>query len=449
MIEQLFKDVNFLLSVFETMRDGLMIVDKEGNILFFNKAAEEITGYRRDEVIGKSCVILDSDTCVILTESGREKSCNLFKEGAICNRRCRIRAQDGRSVYLLKNAVTLQDKSGEVIGAVETMTDITSLYMKELELEELKHELRKDYWFMGLLGRSSPMQRLFDQIRNAADSEASVLIYGESGTGKELVAQAIHKLSRRKDGPFITMNCAALNEHLLESELFGHKKGSFTGAISDRVGRFEAANNGTIFLDEIGDMPPLMQAKLLRVIETKEVERVGEHKPIPVNVRIISATNKDLTRLVAENKFREDLYYRVNSILIRTPPLRERIEDIPMLAFHYLKKISAINNKDIKRISPHAMQIMEDYSWPGNVRQLINALEHCAVTCKGDTINVSDLPDYLFPKKRSSKSENGLATEKICSVLSMFNGNKTLAAKHLGISRVTLWKWLKKAGIEG
>lgn len=449
MIEQLFKDVNFLLSVFETMRDGLMIVDKEGNILFFNKAAEEITGYRRDEVIGKSCVILDSDTCVILTESGREKSCNLFKEGAICNRRCRIRAQDGRSVYLLKNAVTLQDKSGEVIGAVETMTDITSLYMKELELEELKHELRKDYWFMGLLGRSSPMQRLFDQIRNAADSEASVLIYGESGTGKELVAQAIHKLSRRKDGPFITMNCAALNEHLLESELFGHKKGSFTGAISDRVGRFEAANNGTIFLDEIGDMPPLMQAKLLRVIETKEVERVGEHKPIPVNVRIISATNKDLTRLVAENKFREDLYYRVNSILIRTPPLRERIEDIPMLAFHYLKKISAINNKDIKRISPHAMQIMEDYSWPGNVRQLINALEHCAVTCKGDTINVSDLPDYLFPKKRSSKSEDGLATEKIRSVLSMFNGNKTLAAKHLGISRVTLWKWLKKAGIEG
>ncbi|MEK6581424.1 MAG: sigma 54-interacting transcriptional regulator [Nitrospirota bacterium] len=292
MLDKFLKDPKFLMDVFETMRDGLMIVDTEGIILFFNKAAEEITGYRKNEVMGKSCTMLDSDTCVVLTESGRQRSCDLFKTGAICNKRCRIRAMDGRGVYLLKNAVTLKDENDKIIGAVETMTDITSLYMKELELEELRQELRKEYWFMGLLGKSALMQNLYEQIRNAATSEAPVLICGESGTGKNLVANAIHSLSRRKDGPFISLNCASLNEHLLESELFGHKRGSFTGAISNRTGRFEAAHNGTIFLDEIGDMPLIMQAKLLRVLEEKVVERVGENRPIPVNIRLISATIK-------------------------------------------------------------------------------------------------------------------------------------------------------------
>ncbi|MEK7196179.1 MAG: sigma 54-interacting transcriptional regulator, partial [Nitrospirota bacterium] len=400
MLDKFLKDPKFLMDVFETMRDGLMIVDTEGIILFFNKAAEEITGYRKNEVMGKSCTMLDSDTCVVLTESGRQRSCDLFKTGAICNKRCRIRAMDGRGVYLLKNAVTLKDENDKIIGAVETMTDITSLYMKELELEELRQELRKEYWFMGLLGKSALMQNLYEQIRNAATSEAPVLICGESGTGKNLVANAIHSLSRRKDGPFISLNCASLNEHLLESELFGHKRGSFTGAISDRTGRFEAAHNGTIFLDEIGDMPLIMQAKLLRVLEEKVVERVGENRPIPVNIRLISATNKDLYKLVAQGKFREDLLYRVNSIFIKTPPLREKSEDIPILAFHYLKKISVVNTKEIKRISPEAIDIIENYSWPGNVRQLINALEHSAITCKGGTIEVLDLPEYVFHNKK-------------------------------------------------
>jgi len=451
MLDKLLNDPKFLTNIFETMREGLMIMDTEGIILFFNKAAEEITGYNRDEVTGKQCILLDSDTCVVLTESGRQKHCDLFKNGSICNKRCRIRAQDGRAVYLLKNAIVLRDSNDEIIGAMETMTDITSLYMKELELEELKHELRKDYWFMGLLGRSASMQRLFEQIRNAANSEAPVLICGESGTGKELVAGAIHKLSRRKDGPFITMNCASLNENLLESELFGHKKGAFTGAISDRMGRFEAADNGTVLLDEIGDMPLIMQAKLLRVLEEKVVERVGENRPIPVNVRVISATNKDIQSLIAQNKFREDLYYRINSIFIQPPPLREKVEDIPMLAFHYLKKISTLNNKEIRSISSQAMEIMGNYKWPGNVRQLINALEHCAVTCKGSTIEVLDLPEYIFHKKKPEGMEgndNRIGKEKIRSALLMHKGNKTLTAKHLGISRVTLWKRLKELGID-
>lgn len=447
-IDKFFEDPKFLFDVFETMRDGLMVVDTEGTILMFNRAAEEITGYRREDIIGKECSILDSDTCVVLTESGRQRDCSLKKMGAIHNKKCRIRSCDGRSVYLLKNAVVLKDDAGEVIGAVESMTDITSLYMKEMELEELKQELRQEYWFMGLLGKSLPMQKLYEQIRNAALSEAPVLISGESGSGKNLVASAIHKMSRRKDGPFLAMNCGSLNDHLLESELFGHKKGAFTGAISDRMGRFEAATAGSIFLDEIGDMPMIMQVKLLRVIEEKVVERVGDHKPIQVDIRLISATNKDLNSLVAEEKFREDLLYRVNSIAIKVPSLRERPEDIPIIAFHYLKKISIVNSKEIKSISPHAMEVIMNYNWPGNVRQLINALEHCAVTCGSDTIDVADLPDYVFHDKKVAVSSTQRDSDELLSVLTQFKGNKTLTAKHLGISRVTLWKRLKELGIK-
>jgi len=445
MIEQILREPAFMMSVFEAMRDALMVLDKDGNILFFNRAAEEITGFQRGEVLGKTCTMLDTDTCVVLSDSGRQRSCNLFKDGAICNKRCRIRSKDGRAVYLLKNASVLKDSSGEIVGAVETMTDVTSLYMKELELEELKEELRQENWFMGLLGKSVAMQRLYEQIRNAAGSEAPVLIAGESGTGKNLAARAVHALSRRKEGPFVHLNCGALNEQLLESELFGHRKGSFTGAIDDRKGRFEAASGGSIFLDEIGDMPSLMQVKLLRVLEEKVVERVGENRPVPVDVRLISATNKALEELVSRGDFREDLYYRVNSIVIKTPALRERKEDIPMLSAHYLKKISHVNGKDIRRISPRAMDVLEHYDWPGNVRQLINALEHSAITCTGGTVEVTDLPDYLFKRKKPAEaSEKQINREKLLSTLQLYKGNRTLAAKHLGISRVTLWKKLKE-----
>jgi transcriptional regulator with PAS, ATPase and Fis domain len=317
-----------------------------------------------------------------------------------------------------------------------------------MELQGLKEDLRQDYWFMGLLGKSMTMQRLYEHIRNAAASEAPVLIIGESGSGKNLVAHAIHKLSRRRDGPFIQMNCASLNEQLLESELFGHKKGSFTGAVSDRIGRFEAAHDGGIFLDEIGDMPMTMQVKLLRVLEEKVVERVGDHKPIPVNIRLISATNKDLGSLIHAGKFREDLLYRINSIVINVPPLRERREDIPLIALHYLRKISSVNNKEIRSISPSAMEILMDFPWPGNVRRLINALEHSAATCKSDTLEVPDLPDYLTYEKKTETNESRIDIEEIRSTLSLYKGNRTLAAKHLGISRVTLWKRLKALGID-
>lgn len=437
----------FITNVFENMRDGLMIMDPEGNIIYFNEAAEKITEYSKEEVYGKPCSVLDTDTCVILTESGRQKCCSLFSGGVVHDKRCRIRTKSGKTVYLLKNAVLLKNDNGEVIGAVENITDITSLYMKELELEELKQEMRQYYWFMGLLGNSVPMHKLFDKIRNAATSDASVLICGESGTGKELIANAVHQLSNRKDGPFVKMNCASLNEYLLESELFGHKKGSFTGAISDRKGRFEAADKGSIFLDEIGDMPHAMQVKLLRVLEEKVIERVGEHKPIKIDIRLISATHQDLHALISAGRFRQDLMYRVNSIIIHTPPLRERTEDIPLLVAHFLKKVSITNDKVIKRVSSPALEVLGNYKWPGNVRQLVNAIEHAAITCKTDAIDVSDLPDYVFEEEKIEKNEQSGEKDKIHSALTMFKGNRTLAAKHLGISRVTLWKRIKDYNI--
>jgi len=448
MFDKLLKDPQFLPEMFEAMRDGLMVVDNKGIIVLFNRAAEEITGYRKEDVIGKECSIFHCDTCMVLDKSGGCRDSQLEETGAIYNRKCRIRTASGKSVLLLKNAVMLRDDRGEILGTVESMTDITSLYNKEMELQELKEELRQDYWFMGLLGKSAPMQRLYEHVRNAAVSEAPVLIIGESGSGKNLVAHAIHKLSRRRDGPFIQMNCASLNEQLLESELFGHKKGSFTGAVSDRIGRFEAAHEGGIFLDEIGDMPMTMQVKLLRVLEEKVVERVGDHKPIPVNIRLISATNKDLASLIHAGKFREDLLYRINSIVINVPPLRERREDIPLIALHYLRKISSVNNKEIRSISPSAMEILMDFPWPGNVRRLINALEHSAATCKSDTLEVLDLPDYLTYEKKTETNESRIDIEEIRSTLSLYKGNRTLAAKHLGISRVTLWKRLKALGID-
>lgn len=424
-----------------------MIVDNQGSILLFNRAAEEITGYRKEEIIGRACTLFHCDPCVIVNESagGNHRTA---ASGAVHDLKCRITSGDGRSVLLLKNSVVLRDDHGDIIGTIESMTDVTSLYNKEMELQGLKEDLRQDYWFMGLLGKSVPMQRLYEHIRNAAMSEAPVLILGESGSGKNLVAHAIHKLSRRQDGPFIQMNCASLNEQLLESELFGHKKGSFTGALSDRIGRFEAAHDGVIFLDEIGDMPPAMQVKLLRVLEEKVVERVGEHKPIPVNIRLVSATNKDLGSMLNAGKFRDDLLYRINSIVIKVPPLRERREDIPLIALHYLRKISSVNNKEIRSISHAAMDILIDFPWPGNVRRLINALEHSAATCKSDTIEVSDLPDYLVYEKKTEVNENRIDQEEIRSTLSLYKGNRTLAAKHLGISRVTLWKRLKALGID-
>lgn len=445
-MKAILKDTDFLKSILETMSEGLMVVDRDGNILFFNKAAEEMTGFKMDEVLGKQCTILDTNTCVVNTSNGKRKDCKLFDTGCVSNKRCIIKSKNGRVIHLLKNATVLKDKKGNITGAVEVMTDITSIYMKELEVEKLKSELMQEYGFSGIIGKSPSMLRLFEQIKNAAETDASVIIHGESGVGKELVANAIHRLSTRSKGPFIKVNCAALNEYLLESELFGHVKGAFTGAFKDRIGRFEAAHRGTIFMDEIGDMPQSVQIKILRVLQEREIERVGDHKPISVDVRFITATNKDIEQMVAKGQFREDLYYRINVIPIKISPLRERKEDIPLLLSHYIEKINIMSGRKIKRISPAAMEALQTYHWPGNVRQLINAVEYALMTSKGDTIDISDLPEYIFKESNLTNKDKRdyRKAEQIISALERFNWNRTHAAKHLSISRITLWKLMKE-----
>ncbi len=444
------RDTDFLKSILVTMSEGLMVVDRDGNILFFNKAAEEMTGFSMNEVLGKQCTILDTNTCVVTTANGKRRDCKLFDTGCVSNKKCIIKSKNGRVIHLLKNATVLKDKKGQIIGAVEVMTDITSIYMRELEVEKLKGELMQEYGFSGIIGKSLSMLRLFEQIRNASETDASVIIYGESGVGKELVANAIHRLSRRSKGPFIKVNCAALNEYLLESELFGHVKGAFTGAFKDRMGRFEAAHKGTIFMDEIGDMPHSVQIKMLRVFQEREIERVGDHKPISVDVRFITATNKNIQKMVSTGQFREDLFYRINVIPIKISPLRERRDDIPILLSHYLEKINIMSGKNINRFSPAAMEVLESFHWPGNVRQLINAVEYASMTSKGDTIDISDLPEYIFTVTNEINKEiKGFRkAEQILSVLDRFNWNRTQAARHLGISRVTLWKLMREFKIK-
>ena len=296
------------------------------------------------------------------------------------------------------------------------------------------------------------MVDLYALIRNAASSDAPIIVYGESGTGKELVANAVHALGRRSRGPFVKVSCAALNESLLESELFGHVRGAFTGADRDRRGRFESATKGDLFLDEIGDIPLSTQVKLLRVLQEKEVERVGDQTPIAIDVRLIAATHRDLEQMCREGLFREDLYYRLNVIPIRVPPLRERSEDIPLLVDHFIRMIRLRTEKQINGVTEEAMESLMAYQWPGNVRELINLLEYAFVVCHEDLISVHHLPRLLpaalqTGHRRKDAPVDRAQQERLIGALEKAGGNRQEAARLLGVSRVTLWKLLKKHGI--
>jgi two-component system response regulator HydG len=440
-------------TVVQTMLDGLMVVDPDGIILSVNNAFETLTGYGEKELIGQSCKILQCNTCFKSMALGGVKHCQLFSEGQVRHKRCTVKRKDGSPVPVLKNAAVLKDKDGVVVGGVENFADCTALEDRDRVITSLRRELSIEESFEGIIGKSLPMQQVFDLIRSAADSEAPVAIYGESGTGKELVATAIHRLGGRSEGPFVKVNCAALNESLLESELFGHVKGAFTGADRNRKGRFEAASGGDIFLDEIGDIPLSTQVKLLRVLQEKEIEKVGDHKPLSIDVRIITATNKDLKRLMEEGRFREDLYYRVGVIPIYLPPLRERREDIPLLVDAFISRIRLKSHKNITVMDEEALERLVNYHWPGNIRELINAIEYAFVLCPEGEIQKRHLPPGItitgkgmYPSLKSRKKVGpGSSEEKeaILAALERSGGNKTEAARSLGISRVTLWKRLK------
>ena len=441
-------------TIIETLHDGLLIVNPEGIIETVNPSAEALTGYSADELIGSNCRILDCTGCKIFGEGPGEKWCKLFQDGKVKAKKCLITNKEHHSVNISKNATVLKDPSGNLIGAVETLTDISEIVRREEEILSLKKVFQLDEGYYGILGNTPSMQRLFEMIDNVAQSDAPVVIHGQSGTGKELVARAIHNASTRSGKPFIKVNCAALNQNLLESELFGHVKGAYTGADRHRIGRFEAANGGSIFLDEVGDIPMATQVKLLRVLEEKEIERVGDHTPIKVDVRVITATNKDLEKLVSKGEFREDLYFRINVFPLFCPSLGERKEDIPLIVQSFIRQNNLKSDKKIQGLTPKAIEKLTEYDWPGNVRELRNAIEYAFVLCPDGGIGVQHLPHKIMSPRHDSKgitwgdAKFQLERDKMIEALRKAGGNQSEAARILGVSRVTVWKRMKKYGID-
>lgn len=433
-----------------------MVISPDGTILKVNKSFELMFGYSSVEVIGKSCKILDCDVCELTNSDPGGSWCRLFRSKQDLRKRCMMKRKDGSYTPLLKNASLLKDDNGEALGAVEILTDISELNKLDQKVDLLSRKLSDEGEFYGIIGKATSMQKVYELMTKAAESDAPIIIYGESGTGKELVAQAIHKLGNRKDKPFVQLNCAALNESLLESELFGHVKGAFTGAHRHRIGRFEVASGGDVFLDEIGDVPLSTQVKLLRVLELSEIERVGDHQPISVDFRLISATNKDLQELIEQKSFRKDFFFRINVIPIHLPPLRERREDIPLLVNTFINRLRQRTLKEITGLDHQAMEQFMSYNWPGNIRELKSALEYAFVVTEKGLIALDHLPpmqeeagEKIEPIRDTVNSQNEpVKKQELMNALKESKGNQSLAAKILGVNRVTVWNRMKKFGID-
>ncbi len=428
--------------ILDSIADGVFTVDLAWRITTFNRAAEKITGVPRREALGRPCCeVFRADVC--------EADCVLRKTmesgRAIVNRRVQIVRGDGERIPISVSTALLRDASGEVIGGVETFRDL------RVE-EELRKELYRSHSFADIVSRNHRMQELFRVLPAVARSESTLLIEGESGTGKELVAQAVHSISPRRDRPFVVVNCGALPDTLLESELFGHKAGAFTDARTDRAGRFAAADGGTVFLDEIGDVSPALQTRLLRVIQSRAFEPLGSNRTISVDVRIIAATNRDLDQEVREGRFRHDLYYRINVVRLRLPPLRERREDIPLLAEHFVHHYNRLQSRMIEGVSPDALSLLMRHEWPGNVRELENAIEHSFVLCTGGLIEPSHLPEQLRPPPGRS-APSGLTLREIearavWEALERNDWRRMATARELGIHKNTLRRKIRDFGLE-
>ncbi len=433
--------------ILDSIADGVFTVDRNWNITSFNRAAEEITGWTREKALGMSCSdIFHSSIC--------GKNCaiaeSLYLGKPVANRSITIRNSQGEKIPISISAAPLTDHEGNIIGGVETFRDLTTI-------TTLRQQLSQKYTFDAIISKSATMQRLFNILPDIARSPSTVLILGESGTGKELIARALYNTSERKDQPFVIVNCAALPETLLESELFGYKAGAFTDARKDKIGRFAAAEGGTLFLDEIGDLPGSVQVKLLRVLQEKVYEPLGSNRPVKADVRIITATNRDLQGLVREGLFRDDLFYRLNVVKISLPPLRERKEDIPLLIDHFIKKYSAQQSKDIVGISSGALAILMRYDYPGNIRELENVIEYSFILCEGGYIQPQHLPEPFaagFEEVAQKSARNiGPQTlediEKQAIVLSLERNRwkKMMTCRELAISKDTLRRKIERYGL--
>ncbi|MFW5909123.1 MAG: sigma-54 interaction domain-containing protein [Desulfosalsimonas sp.] len=451
-------DSRFARMLLDTMGEGVFTLDSEGKITSWNPAMERISGYSAKEALGRPCSLLNFTMCFGRQCPADIEECQIYKKGAVEPAECQLQHKDGSRVSVIKNARVLREEDNNVIGVVETVTDLTELIAARKKAEEAQQKLLEIHQFGNIIGKSHAMKEVFRAVRVAAKSDATVLLQGESGTGKELAAGAIHYNSDRAEGPLVVVNCSALSESLLESELFGHARGSFTGAHRDRVGRFEEAHGGTILLDEIGDVSPLIQLKLLRVLQERQIERVGETVPRNIDIRVIAATHKDLYALVREGLFREDLFYRLKVFPIFIPPLRKRREDIPLLVRYFMDRFNNKTGKSISGITRDALQLLMDYNWPGNVRELENAIEHAFVLCESSWIDVFDLPVEirqmgLDPGAGSpdsgaaSMDKKRLDRESLLAFLEECGWNKAEVGRRLGKSRTSVWKYMKKYNI--
>ncbi|UCF83489.1 MAG: sigma 54-interacting transcriptional regulator [Desulfobacteraceae bacterium] len=433
-LEKILTDKKNLERILDNLNEGIIAHDKERHIVFFNRAAEKITGYGREDVLGKDChEVFGGPFC-----GGR---CS-FQEGSPdsldhISYPLNILTKTGDPRRIEMNISGMYGDAGLFAGVIAAFRDVTDLIGLRIQVGDLKG-------FAGIIGRDPKMLQVYDQIRDMTTNDYPVHILGETGTGKELVATAIHEESRRGGGPFVPINCGALPEGVLESELFGHVKGAFTGAVRDKKGRFELANGGTLFLDEVSDLSRIVQAKLLRVLQEGTFERVGGEETVSVDVRIISATNRDLKLEVERGNFREDLYYRINVVPIDLPPLRNRKNDIPILVEHFLEKARE-EGQETLGLSKEALAIITDYSWPGNVRELQSALRFALVKSRGRIIQPDHLPMELkeWKNKRSSPGPSRkLDPESVRSALTRSGGNKAKAARLLGVGRATLYRFL-------
>jgi len=427
--------------VLDHLSDGIIVHDTHRRIMWFNHAAERITGYHRDEVIGRDCHDCFHQGFCAGKCSFRGSTPNFDKK----HYPLKVTTKDGQQRRVEMSVVGMKNEQGEFQGVLASFHDIT-------EVTQLRRKLKSVQSFHGIIGADSKMQEMYELVSDLAASDCPVLIQGESGTGKELVAGAIHGESPRAGQPFVTVNCGALPEGILESELFGHVRGAFTGAVRDKKGRFELADNGTIFLDEVAELSANMQVKMLRVLQEGTFDRVGGEKSTKVDVRIISATNKDLRTMVRKGQFREDLFYRISVVPVVLPPLRERRNDIPLLVNDFITRFGKESNRSIEGITPDAIDGMLDYPWHGNIRELQNAIQFAFVKCKGQMVAMEHLPPEIIShvaahQPVTCRRRGKLSETRVKQALNQCKGNKVKAAKSLEVGRATLYRFLKEHGM--